>query len=105
MDFQGSLFEASVAVPEFEGLARRVLSRGAWIDVHPDWLPDADEVLATLLRDVPWHAERRQMYDREVDVPRLLHTYGVGEPLPIPRWHERAGRCRRTTGPSSASRS
>ena len=24
------------------------------------------------------------MYDREVDVPRLLHTYGVGEPLPHP---------------------
>jgi alkylated DNA repair dioxygenase AlkB len=24
------------------------------------------------------------MYDRVVDVPRLVHTYGVGEPLPHP---------------------
>ena len=24
------------------------------------------------------------MYDRVVDVPRLLHTYGEGEPLPDP---------------------
>ncbi len=36
------------------------------------------------MRDVPWRAERRQMYDRVVDVPRLVHTYGVGEPLPHP---------------------
>ena len=31
---------------------------------------------------LPWRAERRQMYDRVVDVPRLVHTYGVGEELP-----------------------
>jgi alkylated DNA repair dioxygenase AlkB len=85
MDFQGSLFEAPpVEVPTFDGLERRTLSRGAWVDVHPSWLPDADDVFETLLRDVPWRAERRQMYDREVDVPRLLHTYGAGEPLPHP---------------------
>lgn len=48
------------------------------------WLPEADEVFEVLLREVPWRAERRQMYEREVDVPRLLHTYGVGEPLPHP---------------------
>lgn len=85
MDFQGTLFGAAPSqAPEFDGLARRRLSRGAWVDVARGWLPEADEVFAALVREVPWRAERRQMYDREVDVPRLLHTYGVGEPLPHP---------------------
>ena len=83
MDFQGSLFSAPVA-PSFEEVERRPLSRGAWIDVARSWLPEADEVFESMMRDVPWRAERRQMYDREVDVPRLLHTYGVGDPLPHP---------------------
>src|SRR6187397_3422788 len=81
MDFQGTLFEAPPA-PEVGSVERTPLSRGAWIDVARSWLPEADEVFETLVRDVPWRAERRQMYDREVDVPRLLHTYGVGDPLP-----------------------
>ena len=50
--------------------------------VRRDWVTGADEVLERLVADVPWRAERRQMYDRVVDVPRLVHTYGEGEPLP-----------------------
>jgi alkylated DNA repair dioxygenase AlkB len=85
MDFQGSLFEApTVEAPTFDRVERRTLTRGAWVDVCPAWLPEADEVFATMVRDVPWRAERRQMYDREVDVPRLLCMYGVGEALPHP---------------------
>ena len=85
MDFQGTLFEAPPSgVRSFAGLERRRLTRGAWVDVQRTWLPDADEVFAALVAEVPWRAERRQMYDREVDVPRLLHTYGVGEALPHP---------------------
>jgi alkylated DNA repair dioxygenase AlkB len=88
MDFQGSLFEApadgSSAGCSFDALERRPLSRGAWLDVHRAWLPDADGAFAALVADVPWRAERRQMYDRLVDVPRLVHTYGVGEELPHP---------------------
>ena len=78
MQFQGTLFDAG------PGLApdRTTLARGAWLDVQRNWLGDADDVLATMAREVPWRAERRQMYDRVVDVPRLVHTYGVGEPLP-----------------------
>ena len=83
MDFQGSLFGAAPAC-DFTGLERIALTRGAWVDVRRSWLPDADDVFATLVRDVPWRAERRQMYDRVVDVPRLLHTYLVGEALPHP---------------------
>ncbi len=61
---------------------RTPLSRGAWVDVQRSWLPEPDEVFEALVRDVPWRAERRQMYDRVVDVPRLLHTYMIGEELP-----------------------
>ena len=83
MDFQGTLFDTSVVeVPELSGVDRTPLSRGAWIDVCRNWVPGADGVFEALVRDVPWRAERRQMYDRVVDVPRLVHTYGVGEALP-----------------------
>jgi len=87
MDFQGTLFEPSVDVPGLGDLrtaARHRLTRGAWVDVRRDWVSGADEVLERLVADVPWRAERRPMYDRVVDVPRLLHTYGDGEPLPHP---------------------
>ena len=83
MDFQSSLFQAAPAgVDDFSGLERRELTRGAWVDVRRSWLPQADEVFERLVAEVPWRAERRQMYDRVVDVPRLLHTYLVDEPLP-----------------------
>ena len=49
-----------------------------------NWLAAPDDVLAAMVADVPWRAERRQMYDRVVDVPRLVHTYAVGEALPHP---------------------
>ena len=68
---------------EAGGAARRS-TRGAGVDVRRDWVSGADEVLERLVADVPWRAERRQMYDRVVDVPRLVHTYGEGEPLPHP---------------------
>ena len=67
------------------GLAtRQVLGRGAWVDVLPGWLAGADGLFDTLLTAVPWVAERRQMYDNVVAVPRLLAFYGEGEPLPHP---------------------
>ena len=67
-----------------DGLQRTELSRGAWIDILPGWLTGADELFSTLFERVPWHAERRKMYDRVVDVPRLLCFYAEGEELPDP---------------------
>ena len=85
MDFQSTLFEPPAATAlGFTGLDRRELSGGAWVDVVRTWLPQADDVFAALVKDVPWRAERRQMYDRVVDVPRLVHTYMIDEPLPHP---------------------
>jgi alkylated DNA repair dioxygenase AlkB len=63
---------------------RRGLTRGAWVDLRPGWLAGADELFSRLSRDVPWRAERRPMYDRVVDVPRLLCFYPEGATLPDP---------------------
>jgi alkylated DNA repair dioxygenase AlkB len=65
-------------------LRRHPLSRGASVDHLPGWVAGSDEVFETLLREVPWRAERRTMYDAEVDVPRLLCWYAAGRPLPHP---------------------
>ncbi|MEJ5944634.1 alpha-ketoglutarate-dependent dioxygenase AlkB [Pseudokineococcus basanitobsidens] len=70
--------------PLAEGLERHELSRGAWVDVRPDWVRHSQALFEHLLADVPWRAERRQMYEREVDVPRLLCFYGEGAVLPHP---------------------
>ncbi|WP_173078039.1 alpha-ketoglutarate-dependent dioxygenase AlkB [Phytohabitans rumicis] len=63
---------------------RHPLSRGAWVDHLPGWVHGSDIVLDALLHDVDWRAERREMYEREVDVPRLLSWYDAGDPLPHP---------------------
>ncbi|MEX0426593.1 alpha-ketoglutarate-dependent dioxygenase AlkB [Nocardioides sp. DS6] len=85
MDFQATLFAPAAEEPlGDDGFTRTPLTRGAWVDVRRAWLPDPDDVFDALVRDVPWRAERRQMYDRMVDVPRLVHTYFPGEALPHP---------------------
>jgi alkylated DNA repair dioxygenase AlkB len=84
--FQGSLLDGGEeAGPGPLAPARRtLLSRGAWIDVLPGWVRGADALFTRLAAAVPWRAERRQMYDRVVDVPRLVCFYGEADPLPDP---------------------
>ena len=65
-------------------VTRHPLTSGAWVDHLPGWVEGSDAVLEVLLGDIGWRADRRQMYDREVDVPRLLRWYGGDEPLPHP---------------------
>ncbi len=84
VDFQTSLFADETAAPAGLAPDRRVLSRGAWVDVQRNWLAHADEVFAALVERVPWRSERREMYDTVVDVPRLVHTYLADDPLPHP---------------------
>ncbi|MEV8376252.1 alpha-ketoglutarate-dependent dioxygenase AlkB [Kribbella sp. NPDC056861] len=85
-DLQASLLDAfeDPALGSLDGIRRTELSQGAWIDVLPRWLTGADQVYERLAADVPWREERRQMYDRVVDVPRLLCFYGESEDLPLP---------------------
>jgi alkylated DNA repair dioxygenase AlkB len=82
---QASLFGESGPVTLHALAPRRTdLGSGAWVDVQPGWLDGADEVFTELVTGVPWHAERRRMYDRLVDVPRLLCFYREAAPLPHP---------------------
>ncbi|MFC0031612.1 alpha-ketoglutarate-dependent dioxygenase AlkB [Micromonospora chaiyaphumensis] len=86
--YQPSMLDFAAQGPTLGPLAGRLrrheLSRGAWVDHLPGWVAGSDAVLDTLLHEVPWRAERRTMYDAEVDVPRLLCWYGAGRPLPHP---------------------
>jgi len=63
---------------------RALLAHGAWVDVQRGWLAGSGALFAPLAEQVPWRAERRRMYDRTVDVPRLLCFYGEDAALPDP---------------------
>ncbi|HEX5017707.1 MAG TPA: alpha-ketoglutarate-dependent dioxygenase AlkB [Actinomycetes bacterium] len=85
---QGSLLDAGDEAPTLaplgDGMTRTTLSRGAWIDHQLGWLHRSDAVFAELEASVPWRAERRQMYERIVDVPRLVSWYDASDALPHP---------------------
>jgi alkylated DNA repair dioxygenase AlkB len=76
--------EAGVLRPVGRGRERVVLGDGAWVDIRPGWVGGAGPLFDRLAGEVPWRAERRTMYDRVVDVPRLLSFYEEGHPLPDP---------------------
>nr|WSY49294.1 alpha-ketoglutarate-dependent dioxygenase AlkB [Streptomyces sp. NBC_00886] len=83
---QGSLFDQTdqLRLGPLDGIRRTGLGLGAWIDVLPGWLGGSDALFEELAAEVPWRAERRQMYDQVVDVPRLLAHYGADDALPHP---------------------
>lgn len=90
--FQGSLLDCAPtaeggigaeACAPLSGHASRVqLGSGAWVDVLPGWIRGADALFERLLDTVPWRSEKRQMYDRVVDVPRLVSHFGANATLP-----------------------
>ncbi len=85
--FQGSLLDgdAGPEVAELGSTVRRTeLTQGAWVDIRPAWVTGADALFLRLQAEVPWRAERREMYDRVVDVPRLVSFYDVDDALPDP---------------------
>jgi alkylated DNA repair dioxygenase AlkB len=76
----------------FEHTERRQLGDGAFIEIRAGWLADVEGLLDELLSAVPWRAERRQMYDRVVDVPRLVSFHDLSSEEPP---HPMLGRIRR----------
>ncbi|GGG22631.1 alkylated DNA repair protein [Rhodococcoides trifolii] len=85
---QASLFDVEAEGPSFTdlrtALRRTHLTAGAWIDVASGWISGSDSLFTSLVDAVPWRAERRQMYDRVVDVPRLQSFYSDPTRLPEP---------------------
>jgi alkylated DNA repair dioxygenase AlkB len=85
--FQASLLDLDEELgvgPLGDTVGRTHLDHGAWIDLRPGWLSGADTLFERLAEVVPWRAERRRMYDKVVDVPRLLKFYDEDETLPDP---------------------
>ncbi|MBS4729164.1 alpha-ketoglutarate-dependent dioxygenase AlkB [Mycobacterium sp. SM1] len=81
---QGALFQLA---------QRRQLGDGAWIDIRTGWLAEADDLFGALLATVPWRAERRHMYDRVLDVPRLVSFHDLtAEDPPHPLLERLRGR-------------
>ena len=84
---QGSLLDQG-PVPTVAGftdaLHRNELSAGAWIEHLPGWILGSDHVFQSLVNEVRWRRESRQMYDRVVKVPRLVAWYAVHELTPFP---------------------
>src|SRR4051812_22584200 len=78
------LAEEASLTPLAGQVIRRELSRGAWVDHLPGWVTGSGAVLEVLLGDIGWREDRRQMYERQVTVPRLLRWYGGDEHLPPP---------------------
>ena len=74
---QLDLFDAATGVPiafdpAFRSLSRRELSDGAWLEYAPGWVSGHDALFDQLEQALAWRTERRHMYDRLVDTPRLL---------------------------------
>ena len=83
---QSSLFDSGE--PCFDQrLALRAhiaLDKGAWLDYIPGWLEGSETLLETLWATMGWQSQRRRMYERIVDVPRLVATLpddGPGHPI------------------------
>jgi alkylated DNA repair dioxygenase AlkB len=68
----------------FAGMRRTQLADGAWLEHQPGWVRGHDALFDDLERTTRWRSERRPMYDRIVDVPRLVAALpddGPGHPL------------------------
>jgi alkylated DNA repair dioxygenase AlkB len=85
--FQPSLLDSGsrVEVPPIgDGAERTILSEGAWVEHVPGWVKGSDQLFQRLIDTIPWRAERRRMFDRELDVPRLVAFYEDAQLLPDP---------------------
>ena len=84
---QPTLFDRGAPAVDAGALAalRRVaLDAGAWVEYLPGWIAGEDALMDALVRGTSWRSEQRHMYDRIVDVPRLvagLPDDGPGHPL------------------------
>jgi alkylated DNA repair dioxygenase AlkB len=83
---QLSLFDgAAIELPDPAQLVpRTTLAGGAWVDLAPHWIRGSDHLFERLRDRVAWREERRRMFDRVVDVPRMVAFVDEGEDPPDP---------------------
>jgi alkylated DNA repair dioxygenase AlkB len=98
------LAEEAALTPLAGRVVRHELGSGAWVDHLPGWVTGSDDVLEVLLGDIGWREDRRQMYERQVTVPRLLRWYSSSEPLPHPLLGEARDALNRHYGPEPRER-
>jgi len=67
----------------FATLERTWLDDGAWIDLARGWLAGHAALFDELERTVAWREESRRMYDRVVEVPRLVGVLASAERPPV----------------------
>jgi alkylated DNA repair dioxygenase AlkB len=69
--------------PELTALERTQLTDGAWIDLARGWVVGHATLFDELRARAPWREESRKMYDRRVDVPRLVAVLEEGARPPV----------------------
>lgn len=60
--------------PSLPGLRRTDLGHGAWVDRAREWVTGHSTFFEELRAGLRWRTERRRMYERVVETPRLLCT-------------------------------
>ena len=84
--FQTGLFDQGPATIDptllSRGLRRIDLDSSAWVDHLPGWVAGHATLMHQLLAAMRWQQQRRVMYDRTVDVPRLTASIPEDGPLP-----------------------
>jgi alkylated DNA repair dioxygenase AlkB len=67
----------------FSSMRRIELAQGAWVDHQVGWVAGHDALFDELRASVSWRTETMKMYDRVVDVPRLVGGLREGERPPL----------------------
>ena len=78
------LVEAASFDPTFAKVQRIDLAHGAWVERVSGWVVGDNTLFAELANGLQWRHESMTMYDRIVEVPRLLASVppsGAGQPL------------------------
>lgn len=73
--------------PRLSGIVRYELPGGAWVDHLPGWVRGHEAIYEQIAATTSWRSGSRVMYERVVDVPRLVARFpedGPGHPM-LPR--------------------
>jgi alkylated DNA repair dioxygenase AlkB len=83
--YQSSLFaQGEPSLRDRAEFHRIALDESSWIDLSPGWIHGADDLFASLHRELEWHGGSRPMYGELVQEPRLHASLGdVAQQHPI----------------------